>query len=173
MMQRKRLTPIQSRESARRAKRAFREAYLGFHNSSEGVGDGGEQVGDVGHDYGVSPADVRAERDKKPWADGSESEEAYLDEGEGFKMGEAKLGEAYLDEALKRCGFKMAFRNKSGGRTFENEAGRRIFVSKQGEAYSKGKDGAKTYYANESEIMAAHAKRESVRTFFRRLNREV
>lgn len=167
MMQRKRLTPKQSRESARRAKRAFLEAYLGFGNSSEGVGDGGEQVGDVGHDYGVSPADVTAERDKKPWADGSEAEGYKMDEGE------AHLGEAYLDEALKRCGFKMAFRNKSGGRTFEDESGRRVFVSKQGEAYSKGKDGSKTYYANESEIMAAHAKRESVRTFFRRLNREV
>jgi len=138
----------ESRKVAKSAVKAFKEAYLGFHNSSEGVGDGGEDLGPTKSDY--APGDVTAERDKRSWADGTEAE--------GFKM----------DEAVKRAGFKLAFRNKSGGRTYENAAGHRIFVSKQGEAYSKGKGGAKTFYSNESEIMAVHGKRESVRTFFKR-----
>jgi hypothetical protein len=148
----KKRTARESRIVAKRAVKAFKEAYLGFRNSSEGVGDGGEDLGPMKSDYGVSPSDVTAERDKKSWADGSEAEG-----GEGYHM----------DEAVKRAGFRLTFKNKSGGRTYENEAGHRIFVSKSGEAYSKSAEGKK-FYANESEIQAAYGKRESVRTFFRR-----
>ena len=114
-MHRKRSTAKQTRESVRRAKRAchsdsfrYREGMMGFRNSAEGVGDGGEDVGPTTQDgYTTTSADARKTRDHEPWADGTEAEG-----GEGFKM----------DEAVKRAGFKLAFKNRGGGRTYENEA---------------------------------------------------
>lgn len=101
MRLRRKLTEQESKKNARNAIRAFHETerYIESleHPGRESVGDGGEEVGRVSGDYGVSPDDVTAERDRNAWADGSGGFHETLVELGYRKTGKSAKGHVYQD----------------------------------------------------------------------------